>query len=81
MIEIYICMIFSAPGRTTTKTPSVISKPVANVKATVNSSHGGGDNSVKIAELTQQVHISSPHPQDSHHIYLNDLRKILLFQT
>ncbi|XP_048757797.1 microtubule-associated protein RP/EB family member 1-like isoform X4 [Ostrea edulis] len=44
-----------APGRTTTKTPSVISKPVANVKATVNSSHGGGDNSVKIAELTQQI--------------------------
>ncbi|XP_011453669.2 microtubule-associated protein RP/EB family member 1 isoform X2 [Magallana gigas] len=42
-----------APTRTTTKSPSAISKPVANVKATVNS--GGGDNGAKIAELTQQI--------------------------
>lgn len=46
-----------APTRTTTKSPSAISKPVANVKATVNS--GGGDNGAKIAELTQQVWMQS----------------------
>ncbi|XP_062608323.1 microtubule-associated protein RP/EB family member 1-like isoform X1 [Saccostrea cucullata] len=44
-----------APAKTAPKNTSVISKPVANVKATVNSSHGGGDNSAKIAELTQQI--------------------------
>nr|XP_022315617.1 microtubule-associated protein RP/EB family member 1-like isoform X3 [Crassostrea virginica] len=42
-----------APTRTTTKSPSAINKPVANVKATVNSA--SGDNGAKVAELTQQI--------------------------
>lgn len=53
-LDLFITRIhIVAPTRTTTKSPSAISKPVANVKATVNS--GGGDNGAKIAELTQQV--------------------------
>lgn len=63
MLKFFKCQINAllihilAPTRTTTKSPSAISKPVANVKATVNS--GGGDNGAKIAELTQQVWMQS----------------------